>query len=57
MWRRTSFGTHSDDGSRFVERMLTAVATQRQQKCNVLEFLTEAYAARLEGKSGPSLLP
>ena len=57
MWRRTSFGTQSEAGSRFVERMLTTVATLRQQKRCVLEFLTDAYAAHLEGKPGPSLLP
>lgn len=57
MWRRTSFGTQSEAGSRFVERMLTTVATLRQQNRNVLEFLTEAYAAKLSGKNPPSLLP
>jgi transposase len=57
MWRRTSFGTQSEAGSRFVERMLTTVATLRQQKRSVLEFLTDAYAAHLERRPGPSLLP
>ena len=57
MWRRTSFGTQGEDGSRFVERMLTVVTTLRGQKRNVLEFLTAAYAARLAGTSAPSLLP
>jgi len=57
MWRRISFGTQSEDGSRFVERMLTTVATLRQQKRNVLEFLTDAYVARLAEKPAPSLLP
>jgi len=57
MWRRTSFGTQSEAGSRFVERILTAVTTLRLQKRDVLEFLTAAHAARLEGKPAPSLLP
>jgi transposase len=35
IWRRISGGTDSADGSRFVERMLTVVATCRQQKRNV----------------------
>jgi transposase len=30
IWRRTSHGTQSDSGSRFVERILTVVATCRQ---------------------------
>lgn len=57
MWRRTSFGTQSEAGSRFVERMLTTAATLRQQNRNVLEFLTEAYTAMLSGKTPPSMLP
>jgi len=57
MWRKTSFGTQSAGGSRFVERILTADATLRQQKRDVLEFLTAAYRARLCRASPPSLLP
>src|SRR3954462_4102655 len=36
-WRRISGGTDSADGSRFVERMLTVVASCRQQRRNVLD--------------------
>jgi transposase len=32
IWRRRSFGTQSENGSRFVERILTVVMTLRQQK-------------------------
>jgi transposase len=56
MWRKTSFGTHSTHGSRFVERILTAAATLRQQNRDVLNFLTEAYQARLFHRIAPSLL-
>ncbi|MBI5549448.1 MAG: transposase [Deltaproteobacteria bacterium] len=42
MYRKTSLGTQSDAGSRFVERILTTIATLRQQKRNVLEFVTAA---------------
>ncbi len=38
-WRKTSGGTESDAGSPFVERMLSVVATCRQQGRNVLEYL------------------
>ncbi len=31
MWRRKSFGTQSEKGSRFVERILTVVTSLRQQ--------------------------
>lgn len=57
LWRRRSFGTQSGDGSHFVERVLTAVTTLRQQKRNVLDYLTEACAAAIRGDKAPSLLP
>jgi transposase len=41
-YRKTSFGTQSPEGSRFVERVLTFVATLKQQNRSVLDFLTDA---------------
>jgi len=57
LWRRRSFGTQSEDGSRFAERVLTAVTTLRQQKRDVLDYLTQACAAAMRGDKAPSLLP
>jgi transposase len=56
IWRKTSFGTDSERGSRFVERMLTVVATLRLQDRNVLEFVAETCAARLQRRPAPRLL-
>ncbi len=56
-WRKGSFGTQSEGGSRFVESMMTVVATLKQQKRNVLEYLTAAHEAALRGEAAPSLLP
>jgi transposase len=56
-WRKGSFGTQSEDGSRFVESMMTVVATLAQQKRNVLAYLTAAHEAALHGEAAPSLLP
>lgn len=56
-WRKGSFGTQSEEGSRFVESMMTVVATLKQQKRNVLEYLTAAHEAALRGEAAPSLLP
>ena len=56
-WRKGSFGTQSKDGSRFVESMMTVVATLKQQKRSVLDFLTAAHEAALHGEPAPSLLP
>lgn len=57
LWRRRSFGTQSETGSRFVERILTAVTTLRQQQRDVLDYLTQACAAAMRGDTPPSLLP
>lgn len=57
MYRKTSFGTQSPEGSRFVERILTTVTTLRLQKRNVLEYLTKSIHAHRRGLLGPSLLP
>ena len=56
IWRNLCFGTDSEVGSRFVERMLTVVQTLRLQKRNVLDYLTAACEARLNGQSPPSLI-
>jgi len=57
IWRRISGGTASESGSRFVERMLTVVATCRQRGRNVLEYLTSCFEADRRGQVIPSLLP
>ena len=57
LWRRRSFGTQSETGSRFVQRVLTTVTTLRQQKRDVLDYLTTACAAAIRGDKPPSLLP
>ena len=57
LWRKGSFGTQSAEGSRFVESMMTVVATLKQQQRSVLEYLTTACEAALRGEQAPSLLP
>ena len=57
LWRRRSFGTQSAEGSQFVARLLTVVTTLRQQQRDVLDYLTDACAARSTGAAPPSLLP
>jgi transposase len=56
IWRRISGGTDSEAGSRFVERMLSVVATCRQQKRSVLEYLMRCHRARLLGLEVPTLI-
>jgi transposase len=55
--RKTSFRTHSEDGSRFVERMLTVSATLKQQGRSVVDYMTEACERALWGLRPRSLLP
>ncbi len=57
LWRRKSSGTRSPNGSRYVERILTAVATCRLQGRNVLEYLTSACVSHIRHRRAPSLLP
>jgi transposase len=57
IWRQISGGTDSAAGSRFVERMVTVVATCRQQGLNVLDYLRSCFEAARSGQATPSLLP
>lgn len=57
LYRKSSFGTHSEAGSRFVERMLTVRASLRQQGRNVVDYVTQAVESSLNGQPAPSLLP
>ena len=57
IWRKHSFGTQCKTGTVFVERILTTVMTLRQQKRNVLDYLTTACHAVIQGIPAPSLLP
>jgi transposase len=57
MYRKTSFGTQSAEGSRFVERMLTVLTSLNLQHRNVLDFLADALRAHRTRTTPPSLLP
>jgi len=57
LWRRGSFGTHSPEGARCVEGMMTVVATLKPQHRHGLDDLTNAGEAALHGEPAPSLLP
>jgi len=57
IWRKLSFGSASERGSRFAERIMTVAATCRQQGRSVLEYLVAASEAHALGEPAPSLLP
>jgi len=54
--RKTSFGTHSEAGSRFVERILTVVTSLKLQARDVLEYLVRAVDAASRSRKAPSLV-
>jgi transposase len=56
IWRKLSFGTQSDRGSRFVETLLTVIETCRQQARDVFAFVTHAVERLLAHRRPPSLL-
>jgi transposase len=55
LWRKGSFGTQSERGNRFAERLMTIAHTARKQSKNVLEFLTACCVAHADGAKSPSL--
>jgi len=56
LMRKISSGTHSANGSRFVERMLTVHASLRRQHRRVLDFMVSACSAALQHQPGQSLV-
>lgn len=57
MYRKTSFGTQGPEGSRFIERIFTAVSTLKRQERGVLDFLTDTLRMHRRSLLPPSLLP
>ena len=56
LWRKSSFGTQSERGARYVERILTVCATCRLQGRSVIEYLRDACRCHLDGIAAPSLI-
>ena len=56
LWRKRGFGSRSERGARFAERILTMAASCRLQRKRAFPFLVEAIAAYRAGKRAPSFL-
>ena len=56
IYRKLLFGTQSEAGSRFIERMLTISETCRLQKRPIYQWLCDAVDASLRGQTAPSIL-
>jgi len=57
IWRKVCFGTWSVNGTLYLERVMTVVATCRLQERSVFGFLRDAMIAHLHKTPAPSLLP
>ena len=57
LWRKGSCGADRAAGSRFAERLLTALASCRQQGRTLLACLVAAGEAAVRGSPPPALLP
>lgn len=57
LWRKSSYGSQSAEGSLFVGRMMTVVSSLRRQQRHILDYLSEACRAKRQGLPAPSLLP
>ena len=57
LWRKVSFGTQSERGSRFVASMLTVLLSCQQQGRNTLTYLTTCCQAFYANCPVPSLAP
>lgn len=56
LWRRRSFGSQSDRGERFAERVMTVAHTARKQGKAILDFIARSIAAHFEGTPAPCLI-
>lgn len=56
-WRKTSYGTDSDQGSRFVGRILSVVESCRRHGHNLLAFLTQTIQAVRNNAPPPAIIP
>jgi len=57
LWRKGCFGSQSDAGERFAERILAVSATCRQQGRALWAFLTDCLVALQTAPPPPSLFP
>jgi transposase len=56
IYRKLSFGTQSEAGSRFIERMLTISETCRLQNRSIYQWLCDAVDASLSNETAPPII-
>ena len=53
IWRKLSYGTQSETGERFVERVMTVAMTLKLQAKNSFDYFTECFKALIRGGQSP----
>ena len=53
VWRKKSYGTRSERGKKFVERITSVAETLKKQKMNILKFIQKALVANISGQEAP----
>jgi transposase len=56
IWRKKSFGSHSEGGCRYVERMLSVIQTLKLRGQDVLGYVASAVAAYRRGEAAPAIV-
>ena len=56
LWHKRYFGSKSDRGERFAERVMTVAETARKQGKAVLRFIVDCVTAYVDGQTQPKLL-
>ena len=53
IWRKLSYGTQSEVGERFVERVMTVAETLKRQARNSFDYFTECFREFIRGSHSP----
>jgi transposase len=56
IWRKSSFGSKSEAGDRFAERMMSVVQTARKLGRSARDYIIDAIRAQFNSEQAPSLL-
>ena len=52
-WRKLSYGSQSEIGERFVERVMTVAMTLKLRAKNTFEYFTECFKEFIQGRHSP----
>ena len=56
IWRKHSYGSQSETGERFVERVMTVVTTLKLRSKNSFDYFTECFRSLIQGDHPPPVL-